>query len=253
MLFRSAFENLVYASQLLQADAIKYGVEHFRRERGYCMGSIYWQFNDCWPVASWSSVDYFGRYKALHYAARRFYAPVAMGLFAENGKLTVNIANETREKFRGRVRLTLCRADLTELDRRECAVEVAPLHSSDVLNYELPEFDPYSCYLAADLFDEQGNFLTRRVETLVPAKHFTWQKPTLCAEFTDRDGGVEIAVSSDVFTKGVFIDFRDFDCVLSDNFFALTDKAPYRVFARTGKTAAELRENAVFKTVYDIR
>ena len=90
------------------------------------------------------------------------------------------------------------------------------------------------------MFDEQGNFLTRRVETLVPAKHFTWQKPTLCAEFTDRDGGVEIAVSSDVFTKGVFIDFRDFDCVLSDNFFALTDKAPYRVFARTGKTAAEL-------------
>ncbi len=252
-LYPSKFEDLVYASQLLQADAIAYGVEHFRRERGYCMGSIYWQFNDCWPVASWSSVDYFGRYKALHYAARRFYAPVAMGLFAENGKLTVNIANETREKFRGRVRLTLCRADLTELDRRECAVEVALLHSSDVLNYELPEFDPYSCYLAADLFDEQGNFLTRRVETLVPAKHFTWQKPTLCAEFTDRDGGVEIAVSSDVFTKGVFIDFRDFDCVLSDNFFALTDKAPYRVFARTGKTAAELRENAVFKTVYDIR
>ena len=252
-LYPSKFEDLVYASQLLQADAIAYGVEHFRRERGYCMGSIYWQFNDCWPVASWSSVDYFGRYKALHYAARRFYAPVAMGLFAENGKLTVNIANETREKFRGRVRLTLCRADLTELDRRECAVEVALLHSSDVLNYELPEFDPYSCYLAADLFDEQGNFLTRRVETLVPAKHFAWQKPTLCAEFTDRDGGVEIAVSSDVFTKGVFIDFRDFDCVLSDNFFALTDKAPYRVFARTGKTAAELRENAIFKTVYDIR
>jgi len=88
-LYPATFENLVYASQLLQADAIKYGVEHFRRQRGYCMGSTYWQFNDCWPVASWSSVDCFGRYKALHYAARKFYAPVAMGLFLENGALTV--------------------------------------------------------------------------------------------------------------------------------------------------------------------
>ena len=252
-LYPSKFENLVYASQLLQADAIAYGVEHFRRERGYCMGSIYWQFNDCWPVASWSSVDYFGRYKALHYAARRFYAPVAMGLFAENGTLAVNIANETRETFRGSVRLTLCRADLTELDRRECAVEVTALSSSDVLTYTLPEFDPYSCFLAADLYDAQGAFLTRRVETLVPAKHFAWRKPTLQAEFVDKDGGVEIAVSSDVFTKGVFLDFCGFDCVLSDNFFSLTDKAPYRVFVKTEKSAAELRENAVFKTVYDIR
>ena len=78
-LYPAAFENLVYASQLLQADAIKYGVEHFRRQRGYCMGSTYWQFNDCWPVASWSSVDCFGRYKALHYAARKFYAPRGHG------------------------------------------------------------------------------------------------------------------------------------------------------------------------------
>src|SRR5699024_3600368 len=61
-LYPSSFEDLVYLSQLLQADAIKYGVEHFRRQRGYCMGSIYWQFNDCWPVASWSSVVSLGRY-----------------------------------------------------------------------------------------------------------------------------------------------------------------------------------------------
>ena len=87
---------LVYASQLLQADAIKYGVEHFRRCRGYTMGSVYWQFNDCWPVASWSSVDSLGRYKALHYAAKKFYSPVAMGLFLENNILTVNVkAKET--------------------------------------------------------------------------------------------------------------------------------------------------------------
>ena len=64
-LYPNDFETLLYTSQLLQADAIRYGVEHWRRNRGRCMGAIYWQLNDIWPVASWSSVDYFGRLKAL--------------------------------------------------------------------------------------------------------------------------------------------------------------------------------------------
>ena len=67
------FSDFVYASQLLQADGIRYGVEHYRRNRGRCMGAIYWQLNDCWPVISWSSIDYYGRWKALHYYAKRFF------------------------------------------------------------------------------------------------------------------------------------------------------------------------------------
>ena len=67
--YPNSFPTFVYASQLLQADGIRYGVEHFRRNRGRCMGAVYWQLNDCWPVISWSSVDYCGRLKALHYYA----------------------------------------------------------------------------------------------------------------------------------------------------------------------------------------
>lgn len=72
------FENQIILSQITQAEAIEYGVEHWRRNRNeyHCMGSLYWQLNDCWPVASWSSLDYFGRWKALHYFAKRFYCPV---------------------------------------------------------------------------------------------------------------------------------------------------------------------------------
>ena len=75
-LFPASLPVLVYASQLLQAEAIKYGVEHWRRNRGRCMGAVYWQLNDIWPAASWASIDYYGRWKALHYYARRFFAPV---------------------------------------------------------------------------------------------------------------------------------------------------------------------------------
>lgn len=252
-LYPSSFENLVYASQLLQADAIKYGVEHFRRRRGVCMGSIYWQFNDCWPVASWSSVDCFGRYKALHYAARKFYAPVAMGLFLEDGKLTVNISNETRNPFRGRVHLAMCRADLTVVDESWQEVAVEPLTASDVAVYSHSCENIYDTYLYADLYDEAGGLLMRQVELMVPAKHFEWLRPTFTTRFTDTPDGVEILVSSDVFAKGVFLDFQDLDCVLSDNFFSITSSEPYRVIARTRQSARALEQAARIKSIYDIR
>ena len=217
------------------------------------MGSIYWQFNDCWPVASWSSVDSCGRYKALHYAARKFYAPVAMGLFLEKGRLTVNVSNETMADFSGSIRLRLCSKDLTVLDEKSAAVSVEALESLDVYRYKVPACDAYSTYIYVDLLDEAGELVQRQVEMQVPAKHFEWDKPTITAEFRDIPDGVEIAVSGDTFTKGVMLDFEGFDCVLTDNFVSIVDREPYLVTARTSRTAAELRAALTVKTVFDIR
>ena len=252
-LYPAKFEDLVYASQLLQADAIKYGVEHFRRERGWCMGSIYWQFNDCWPVASWSSVDSCGRYKALHYAARKFYAPVAMGLFLEKGRLTVNVSNETMGDFTGSIRLRLCSKDFTVLDEKTAPVSVEALESLDVYRYKVPAADAYTTYFYVDLLDAEGSLVQRQVEMQAPCKHFEWDKPAVTAEFADVAGGVQIAVSGDTFTKGVMLDFAGFDCVLTDNFFSIVDAEPYIVTARTDRSAAELKAALTVKTVYDIR
>ena len=113
--------------------------------------------------------------------------------------------------------------------------------------------DIHSTYFYVDLYDESGNFVMRQVEMQVPPKHFEWIRPNITAKFTDTPDGVEIAVSTDAFTKGVFIDFRDFDCVLTDNFFSLTNSDPYCVTVRTDRSARELEENAVIKTVYEIR
>jgi beta-mannosidase len=81
------FESFLYVSQLLQAEGIKVGAEHLRRIMPRNMGSLYWQLNDCWPVASWSSIDYFGRWKALQYYARRFYSPVLLSPVVEEKEL----------------------------------------------------------------------------------------------------------------------------------------------------------------------
>ena len=98
-LYPSELTNLVYASQLLQAQAMQYGVEHWRRNRNdeRCMGAVVWQLNDCWPVASWASIDYYGRWKALHYYEKRFFAPVLISCH-EEGILSQN-TNVNAEPF----------------------------------------------------------------------------------------------------------------------------------------------------------
>lgn len=117
------FEELLYCSQLLQAEAIRYGVEHFRRFRGTCMGTVVWQLNDIWPVASWSGIDYYGRWKALQYAEKRMFEPIHISC-EEHGEIDqkpfpnsqpqavdfsvdLHVANETAEPVTGTVRWAL--------------------------------------------------------------------------------------------------------------------------------------------------
>ena len=247
-----SFEKLIYTSQLLQAEAVKYGVEHFRRIRGICMGSIYWQVNDCWPVASWSSIDYFGRYKALHYAAKKFYAPVAMGLFLEDDVLTVNVSNETRQGFRGRIHARLCGNDFTVLWEAKQEVAVDSLQSLDVFQTRVVCKDKYSNYITVALYDENDKRIMEQTELFVKPKHYTFEKPEIHVEFVQRPEGVEARVSSDCFAKAVEIDFKDLDCVLSDNFIDITSAEPRVLFTKTDYAAEQLREALIVRTVYDI-
>ena len=142
-LYPRDLDTLIYASQLLQAQAMQYGVEHWRRNRGRCMGAGIWQLNDCWPVASWASIDYYGRWKALHYYARRFFAPVLIscheeGILSQNTNVNaepfalkktarLNVSNETREAFHGTVRWSLRRNDASVIAEGSVPVTVPAL------------------------------------------------------------------------------------------------------------------------------
>ncbi|MBQ8164114.1 MAG: glycoside hydrolase family 2 protein [Clostridia bacterium] len=251
-LYPNSFEHLVYASQLLQADAIKYGVEHFRRHRGYTMGSVYWQFNDCWPVASWSSVDSLGRYKALHYAAKKFYSPVAMGLFLENNTLTVNVSNETMNDFKGSVKVHFSDTSFNILKEFDREISVSSLSSKDVLTVDVSYGNKYNEYIYADLYDENGNMIMRQVELYVPPKFFEWKKPSFTVDIQGCENGAVIEISSDVFAKGVYIDFENCDPILSSNFFDLADGEKHTVSVKTDMSADELSASLKIVCVYDI-
>ncbi|HEX8293121.1 MAG TPA: glycoside hydrolase family 2 TIM barrel-domain containing protein, partial [Pyrinomonadaceae bacterium] len=101
------FESFLYASQVLQAEGIRVGAEHLRRLMPHNMGSLYWQLDDCWPVASWSSVDYFGRWKALQYYARRFYAPVLLSPHVEGGEVRLYVVSDRAEPLRAGLHVRL--------------------------------------------------------------------------------------------------------------------------------------------------
>ena len=98
------FEKQVVLSQITQAEAMEYGVEHWRRNRNncHCMGALYWQINDCWPVASWSSLDYYGRWKALHYFAKRFYNSFYINAYETDNFFEIWFCNDVPVKFNGR-------------------------------------------------------------------------------------------------------------------------------------------------------
>lgn len=247
-----SMEQMVYATQLLQAEAMRCGVEYLRSIRGICMGSLYWQLGDCWPVASWSSIDYYGRWKGLHYAAKRFHAPVTVCVFLEEGALRVCLANETRESFEGTVKVSLRTADLRELGTWQAPACGEALSATEIFSKFFSPEDPYETFVCVELFDADGTCIARRSEPFVAPKHFSFQKPNVQVRFAQTEEKTVAFVKADAYCKDVYLDFRKFDCRLSDNFFDLTDTAEYCIEVKTDKTIAQLEKNLQIMTAYDI-
>ena len=249
--FPYSMEQMVYATQLLQAEAMRCGVEYLRSIRGTCMGSLYWQLNDCWPVASWSSIDYYGRWKGLHYAARKFHAPISIAVFCEQSGVRVSLLNETREDFDGDLKIKLVTADLEVLYEEELDVSGEPLSATEVYDvcYEIK--DPHSTFVCVELYEE-GCLLARRSEMFAAPKHFSFRKPNISVRFEQAAGKTYAYIKADTYCKDVYVDFDSFDCRLSDNFFDLTDKEEYRITVKTDRSVEELEKDLRILTVYDI-
>ena len=133
------FDSLVYLSMALQAEGIRYGVEHWRRHPDRVAGTLYWQLNDCWPVASWSSLDYYGRWKALHYAARRFYAPLMLSIEDTPSEQGVYVTNDLLEPWKGSMRWSLETLSGEVLTSGEAQVKAAPQAATQVCKLDFSD------------------------------------------------------------------------------------------------------------------
>ena len=257
-LYPSDLDKLVYASQLLQAQAMQYGVEHWRRNRGRCMGAVVWQLNDCWPVASWASIDYYGRWKALHYYEKRFFAPVLIscheeGILSQNTNVNaepfalkksahLNISNETVQEFRGTARWALRRPDASVIEEGSYDVVCPALNAVWLPEQDFSDQDTYGCYYSYELLDESGMVVGDGSVMFCPPKHFRFEDPNLNA-FVSGD---EIIVTAEGYARSVEIQCGA-DVLLEDNYFDMNGGT------KSVKILRGQVDSVSVRSVYDIR
>jgi len=250
--------DLVYASQLLQAQAMQYGVEHWRRNRGRCMGAVVWQLNDCWPVASWASIDYYGRWKALHYYEKRFFAPVLISCheegilsqdtnvnaepFALKKSAHLNVSNETLKPFKGVAKWALRRPDASVIEEGEFQVDCPAMSAVWLPEQDFSHYGTYDCYYSYELVDTEGMTIGEGSVLFCAPKHFRFADPKLAVHVE----GDEIVVSAEGYARSVEI-MAGADTVLEDNYFDLNGGE------RRVKVVRGTVEDVKVRSVYDIR
>lgn len=229
--YPNSFDDLLYASQLMQAEAIRYGVEHWRRNRGRCMGAIIWQLNDIWPVASWASIDYYGRWKALHYAAKRFFAPVMIsaeeeGELSQNPKINeyhpapleksfrLNVCNETLRDVTGEVVWALRTPDGAIVRQNQQTLTIPAMSAKWLDKVDCADASLTGHYVSfAFVVDDVA--LSEGTCIFCAPKHFEFVDPRLTVETR----GDTLLVTSHAYAKQVWLESEDADLLLDDNAF----------------------------------
>jgi beta-mannosidase len=218
------FESLVYLSMLLQAEGIRYGVEHWRRHMNRVSGTLIWQLNDCWPVASWASLDYFGRWKALHYAAKRFYAPVLLSVEDEGTHMTVHVTSDLIKRWEGLVRWRLETTQGEVQASGEQKVTAAPLADTAVAALDFTDKvvdeNKRTLVFVAELW-QGGEKIATSVSCFAPIKHLELSDPGLKVDTSMKDGTLTFEVSAKSLARFIELALKGVDVVFSDNYFDL--------------------------------
>jgi beta-mannosidase len=241
---------------VLQAEGIRNGVEHWRRNRARVSGTLIWQLNDCWPVASWSSLDYFGRWKALHYAAKRFYAPVLLSVEDTGMRMAVHVTSDRTEPWSGRLAWRLEALDGAVLDSGEQAVSAAPLADMLLANLDfsalLDELQRRRTVFVCELWQGEAR-LSGCVSTFVPNKHIELADPGIQVKVSEKDGQLTIRLGAKSLARFVELEFEEADAVFSDNYFDLSPNQPIAVSALLplGWSIEQARRALKIRSLYD--
>ncbi|MDR0895803.1 MAG: glycoside hydrolase family 2 protein, partial [Prevotellaceae bacterium] len=225
----SNFKAFLYMNLVLQGDAIKTAIEAHRRDMPYCMGTLFWQHNDCWPVASWSSRDYYGRWKAQHYFARQAFRDILVSpILSEEGKtLDVQVVSDRLKPCSGTLDVTVMTLDGKVVMTKKLRAKVAA-NSSHTL-FSIPLSDALrtadgSSVKAEDVFVHASLSVDKGAATydnnyfLVKQKEMNYPKVTLSRTIRPIEGGYEVTLRADRFARAVFLATGDPDSTFSNNY-----------------------------------
>jgi beta-mannosidase len=250
------FEALDYLSMVLQANGIRYGVEHWRRHSQRVSGTLYWQLNDCWPVASWSSIDFFGRWKALHYAARHFYAPVMLSIEDEGLTDKIFITSDSLKPVEGVVQIRVETLSGNKLFRAEYPFAVVAQAVTGVCELDCSSFVAGELLREAVLIAElwqNDQLIESKTAFFAPVKHLALTNPKLTTKVEVEAGEVRVTVLSQTMALQVELSFEGIDCVFSDNYFDLPANSSVSVTARLDENISKEALNLLLRvrTIYD--
>ncbi|MFV0418625.1 MAG: beta-mannosidase [Dysgonomonas sp.] len=216
------FKDFLYMGQVLQGDAIKKAIEAHRRDMPYCMGTLFWQHNDCWPVASWASRDYYGRWKAQHYFAREAYRNILVSPIAKDGKLDIYIVSDLLTEERGKLNIKVLKLDGTIVNELNKNVRIASNNStvifSDNVTNLLKGASNNEVLIHVELTTGKADSY-KNIYFLTLQKEIDFPKVNISKAIKPTSGGYEISLQSDKFARAVFIAIDGIDNTIGNNYF----------------------------------
>lgn len=234
------FRAFLYMNHVLQGDAIKTAIESHRRQMPYNMGTLFWQHNDCWPVASWASRDYYGRWKAQHYYTRKVYDDILISPVVEGDDLKVYAVSDRLENTSGRLQLQVCRFDGTVVYHWDKSVGISGNDSRVCFSAPFAKLlegaGRGTVYVRVDYTDKSGRVYHNNY-CLDKQKNMNYPKVDLQVEVRSIEGGYEVTVSADKFARAVCLSVADNESVYSDNYFDVQPKSSVQVQVRTRLSA----------------
>jgi beta-mannosidase len=261
--FPKDYAALAYLSQLNQAYCVKIAIEHFRRSMPQTMGALYWQLNDCWPVASWSSIEFGGRWKAVHYEVKRAFAPALVSVHVP-GDEVAGIGNQIRSTIHGlhiytvfdgltdraatlRWRLLHIDGELLQKGQKNVALRYGQSIRQLSIDFkvQIVRHGAPDLLLRVELINE-AEVLSEQTVFFTAPKRLNLREGPISASFSTRGDFVDMTLSSRVFQHSVLIDFEDIECTLAENFIDLFPDEERRIPVRT--TASVQALQAAFRS-----
>ncbi|MGA8152109.1 MAG: glycoside hydrolase family 2 protein [Terriglobales bacterium] len=239
------FASFVYLSQVQQAEIIKIGAEHLRRQMPRIMGSLYWQLNDCWPVASWASIDYYGRWKALHYYARRFYDDLLISPFLHDDKVDVYVVSDKLQALSGTIHTRLLDFSGNVLLDQTKDVQIPAQSSAIDLTFDQADLaakaDLHRSFLVFDL--EVGGKRVSRNLIFFGVMHDLDLPvmPKIEATINKAGGDYTVTLQSSKLARGVHVSFGDLEVESSDNYFDLLPGEPVTLTVKSNATIDQVK------------
>ncbi|MHC5149484.1 beta-mannosidase [Stenotrophomonas rhizophila] len=250
------FPTFVYMSQVMQADGIQLAALHHRASRPYTMGSLYWQLNDVWPGASWSSIDYAGRWKALHFHAKRFFADHAVAALRDEGVTRVSLLNDRQQGLQATWRLRVLDLDGTLRSEQRHTVAVPPLSALEVGQFAdavlLKGADPSRTVAVVELFDG-ATLLSQQVVYFVPAKALALSPVKIDSALRADGDGYLLTLRSPTLVRALWIAFDGLDAALENNALDLVPGETVTIRLTSAADLAAVRSALRLHSLADIR